>query len=90
MGLSFHQRSRLSRCVYEAHRWGHCNKLSYESYSILERLVHLPPRLVRESTTAIQVVLFFLINRLGRNTVTEPGSPVVSLTAYGRWGKKVY
>jgi hypothetical protein len=36
------------------------------------------------------VIVFFLINRFGRKSVTHPGGPVVSLTTFGKRSKKVY
>ena len=50
----------------------------------VERTIHLPRRILRESIMVIDMIQFFLINRFGRNSVTEPGGPVVSLTTYGK------
>lgn len=58
--------------------------------SLLSRLSHLPRRIVRESLMVFNVVLFFLINRLGSRPVIELGGPVVSLTTYGRRTERVY
>lgn len=58
--------------------------------SLLRRLTHLPRRIVRESLMVIQIVQFFLVNRLGRKRVIAPGGPVVSLTTYRKRSKTVY
>lgn len=57
---------------------------------ILEMMVHLPRRIVRESIMVIDLVQLFLINRVGGKSVTQPGGPVVSLTTYGKRSRKVY
>jgi hypothetical protein len=59
-------------------------------YLFFRRTLRLPRRLVRESIMIIQLIQFFLINRMGSKAVTEPGGPVVSLTTYGGRCKKVY
>jgi len=56
----------------------------------LQLLSHLPRRIVRESLMILNVVQFFLVNRLGRKQATEPGGPVVSMTTYGRRSEKTY
>lgn len=54
------------------------------------RLVHLPRRIVRECLMVAHVIWFFLVNRLTRRPVIEPGGPVVSMTTYGARSKKAY
>ena len=57
---------------------------------LLQRVVHLPRRMVRESIMAADLVTLYLVNRLGGRLVTRPGGPAVSLTTYGRRSEKVY
>jgi len=57
---------------------------------VFQRLIHLPRRVVRESIMVVQVVRFFLVNRLTGRSVIAPGGPVVSLTTYGERSKAVY
>lgn len=57
---------------------------------VLEMMLHLPRRIVRELLGYIQPVPLSLINRYGRSPVTQPGNPVVSLTTFGRRVQTVY
>jgi len=57
---------------------------------IVERILHLPRRIVREAMMVFQLVRFFMVNRLGKKAATKPGGPVVSLTTYGSRAKLVY
>jgi hypothetical protein len=57
---------------------------------LFQRLIHVPRRIAREFLMAVHLIQFFLINRFGREPVTMPGYPVVSLTTYGRRSEKVY
>ena len=57
---------------------------------IFQRILRLPRRALREFLTVVQVVRFFLINRLATTPVTEPGGPVVSLTTFGKRSEKVF
>jgi hypothetical protein len=50
---------------------------------MVERIMHLPRRILREAMMVIQLVRFYLLNRFGTKAVTEPDGPVVSLTTYG-------
>jgi hypothetical protein len=56
----------------------------------VNRLLHLPRRIVREFLMLVHIVWYFLLNRLTGKPVTEPGSPVVSLTTYGTRSRKAY
>jgi hypothetical protein len=56
----------------------------------LERLIHLPRRIVRESIAVFDLVELSLVNRFGRRPVTESDGPVVSLTTFGKRSEKVY
>jgi len=57
---------------------------------LLQRIMHLPRRIARESAMMILVVRLFLVNRFGKTPVTKPGGPVVSLTTYRKRSRKVY
>jgi hypothetical protein len=57
---------------------------------LIQRIAHLPRRLVRESLMTVQLVSFFVTNRLGRKRVIESSGPVVSLTTYERRSKTAY
>ncbi len=56
----------------------------------LERILHLPRRIVRESIMFSQYLRYPLRNRFGNAPVTRPGGPVVSLTTYGKRSRKVH
>ena len=56
----------------------------------LGRLIRLPRRSMRELVAVLQLAMLRLINLFGRDPVTEPGGPVVSLTTYGRRVKLVH
>ncbi|HEV2485813.1 MAG TPA: hypothetical protein VGT08_09800 [Terracidiphilus sp.] len=57
---------------------------------IVEMILHLPRRIVRELLGYVQLAPLPLINRYGRSPVTQPGGPVVSLTTYGQRAQTVY
>ena len=57
---------------------------------ILQRLARLPRRIVRESLMVVQVVRFFILNRLTGRSVIANGGPVVSLTTYGGRSRAAY
>jgi hypothetical protein len=57
---------------------------------ILEKIIHLPRRVVREMLGYIQLIPLPLINRYGQSPVTRPCGPIVSLTTYGRRVQTVY
>lgn len=50
----------------------------------LERLVHLPRRALRESLLGCDLVRLWLRNRLSNAPVTQPGTPVISMTTWGK------
>jgi hypothetical protein len=56
----------------------------------VERIVHLPRRILRELLGYAQLVPLHLINRFGRALVTHSAGPVVSLTTYGLRAQTVY
>ena len=57
---------------------------------VLEMILHLPRRIVREFFGYLQMVPLPIINRYGGSRVTQAGGPVVSLTTYGRRAQTVY
>lgn len=57
---------------------------------LLQRLLHFPRRIVRESVMVVQIVQCFLNNRFGKRSATVASGPVVSLTTYGKRSQKVY
>lgn len=57
---------------------------------VLEMLLHFPRRAAREAVRLCLLLQFWLYNRLGSKAVTQPGSPVVSLTTWGKRATTVY
>lgn len=57
---------------------------------IFQRVAHLPRRIVLECLVVFELVRLVLYNRVGSALVTQPGSPVVSLTTWGKRSKTVY
>lgn len=56
----------------------------------IEMLFHFPRRVAREIARLYFLIRFWLYNRLGSKAVTQPGSPVVSLTTWGKRALTVY
>jgi hypothetical protein len=51
---------------------------------LVEKLSHLPRRAVRESLRYCDLARLWLYNRFGSAQVTQPGTPVVSMTTWAR------
>lgn len=51
---------------------------------LLQKLTRVPRRLLRESIMYLQLARLATLSRFGRQPITHPGGPVVSLTSYGK------
>ena len=67
-------------------QWRHAVPLARS----LELLTHLPRRIAREAMLYFDLAALWLSNRISRASVTMQGSPVVSLTTYGKRARSVY
>lgn len=56
----------------------------------LQRVLHLPRRIVREALMVFHVVQFALRNHLSHDPITRSGGPIVSLTTFGARASTAY